>query len=702
MRVLGLMSGTSLDGVDACLVDLHGAGSHVRWRFEHALTQPLEAQLRARIGAWVEGSPAPVADYASLDIQLAHAFVAAGRACLDGVGLAWTDIDLIASHGQTLWHAPGGPSPHSLQLGHGGALAALTGVTTVSDFRIADVTLGGQGAPLVPGVDRLLATTLASPPTGGVIFQNLGGIGNMTWVPPVNSPHSLVACDTGPGNCLLDAFVTRITGGAAAFDADGRLAAAGRVHSELLSHWLAQDEFLQRPAPKSTGREYYNTAFLERVLEHASGLNLDPSDILATLTAYTAASVAHTYHRVLPNPQDNVVVYVSGGGAANPTLMKELERRVAPGRVHLVTALGIPADFKEAFAFAVLGYQTIHGIPNALPEATGAQEPWILGSIAPGRNFRRAVLMTPPLRDLGAPVTELPNPASEGLDTLSVSDMVQLMHQQDWNAVAAAGEACVALTPLIEQTARALGSGGRLFYVGAGTSGRLGVLDASECPPTFSTPPEWVQGLIAGGDIALRDAVEGAEDDDRAGAADLLARQAGPRDVVVGISANGRAPYVRGALEYARRRGATTALITCNPPLQPSDEVDHWIYLPTGPELVAGSTRLKAGTATKLVLNMLSTLTMVTLGKVHNNLMVDLTVSNKKLRKRALSLLKRLTGAGPEATESALDQAQGRVKVAAVMLTQGLDPLCAEGCLQRSAGRLRPWLPSSAPPPPDA
>jgi N-acetylmuramic acid 6-phosphate etherase len=218
------------------------------------------------------------------------------------------------------------------------------------------------------------------------------------------------------------------------------------------------------------------------------------------------------------------------------------------------------------------------------------------------------------------------------------------------------------------------------------------VLDASECPPTFSADPEQVQGVIAGGDRALRDAVEGAEDDADAGRDDLRARGVRAGDVVVGVSANGGAPYVRGALAAARAAGAVTAMVTCNP-LRPDAFVpDHVVLLPTGPELVAGSTRLKAGTATKLALNMLSTLTMVALGKVHDNLMVDVRISNRKLKLRAERLVARLTGASEAEAAALLQGAGGRVKVAAVMHHRGVDAARAEALLASSGGFLRPWI----------
>jgi anhydro-N-acetylmuramic acid kinase len=692
MRVLGLMSGTALDGIDAALVNIHGVGASLRWDIQHALTHPLPPALRRGVMAATQKTGLHVSAFATLDIELAEAFKAAAAACLEEVGLSWEHIDLIASHGQTIWHAPGRPQPHSLQLGHGGALAALTGVTTVFDFRVADVTLGGQGAPLVPFIDRLLAKKVDKYPPGGVIFQNIGGIGNMTWVPDPLIEGSLTACDTGPGNCLIDAAVERFTHGKMSFDADGLIAAEGQISEPLLNAWLTRDAFLKKPAPKSTGREYYSQALIKSLARDAAKKGVTGPDFIATLTAYTAASIAETYRQVLGQNLAGVSIYVSGGGAANPTLVEQLRQRVAPAEVFSLSALNVPPKFKEAFAFAVLGYQTIHGIPNNLPEATGASQPWVLGTIAPGRNFRHVLLSETPGESRSDTVTEMSNPNSQGLDDLEIADMVELMHQQDWAALRAVGEARETISTLIHCTAKALRTGGRLFYVGAGTSGRLGVLDASECPPTFSTNPELVQALIAGGEPALRHAVEGAEDDAQAGEADLAQRGVSKNDVVVGISANGHAPYVRAALHHAKAQGAVTALITCNQLQERKNAIEHVIYLPSGPEIIAGSTRLKAGTATKLVLNMLSTLTMVTLGKVHDNLMVDLTVSNKKLHARALKMLIRLTGVVPDLAAAALENAKGNVKVAAVMLHQNVDRETAHELLIQSDNRLRPWL----------
>lgn len=262
--------------------------------------------------------------------------------------------------------------------------------------------------------------------------------------------------------------------------------------------------------------------------------------------------------------------------------------------------------------------------------------------------------------------TELRNPRSMELDRMPLKAAVELLLSEEAGVAPAVARHSGALASLIRRTAEALKSGGRLFYVGAGTSGRLGVLDASECPPTFRSAPEQVQGVMAGGEKALHSAVEGAEDDAGAGAAAMSARGVGPKDVVVGIAASGRTPFVWGALGEARRRKASTALISFQPHLKfaRGARPDHVLAVDVGPEVLTGSTRLKSGTATKLILNALTTLTFVHLGKVAGNLMVDLNPSNVKLRDRAVRIVVELTGASCEAAEAALVRERWVVKEA--------------------------------------
>ncbi|MDD9972375.1 MAG: N-acetylmuramic acid 6-phosphate etherase [Candidatus Poribacteria bacterium] len=289
--------------------------------------------------------------------------------------------------------------------------------------------------------------------------------------------------------------------------------------------------------------------------------------------------------------------------------------------------------------------------------------------------------------------TEQQNLNSVDIDLKSTSEIVRIFHEEDRKAVAAVEAESEAIARAIELCINAFRSGGRLFYVGAGTSGRLGVLDASECPPTFSTPPEMVQGVIAGGDVALRRSVEGEEDKPESGAHAVRERQLTPRDVIVGIASSGRTPYVIGALKEAHAVGATTIFFCCVPPPEELKEwITHFITPIVGPEIIAGSTRLKAGTATKLVLNMLTTVSMIKLGKVYNNLMVDVHASNTKLIARSIRIVQAVTRVDAATAEIALAEAGGRAKLAIVMLTKGLNPTDANALLEKHSGFLRQIL----------
>lgn len=301
--------------------------------------------------------------------------------------------------------------------------------------------------------------------------------------------------------------------------------------------------------------------------------------------------------------------------------------------------------------------------------------------------------MHPPPPDRGILLTEQRNPRSMRLDELSVAECVRLINHEDAAVAAAVGRAAPAISEFIEAALERLsgGAGARLIYLGAGTSGRLGVLDASECPPTFQTPPEMVVGIIAGGDGALRKSSEGAEDDPRGVLVEFERLNVGAQDVVLGIAAGGTTPYVLGGLRLARERGSLTGLLACAPGA-PAGAADHMIIVETGPEVVTGSTRMKAGTATKLVLNTISTTVMVRLGKVYENLMVDLRATNAKLRDRAARIVSSLTGISRNDSFALLEQAGGSVKHAVVMHRMGCSRDDAEARLSRADGRLRAAL----------
>ena len=286
------------------------------------------------------------------------------------------------------------------------------------------------------------------------------------------------------------------------------------------------------------------------------------------------------------------------------------------------------------------------------------------------------------------PSTEQANPNSRDIDKLSTLDMLALINREDAQVAMAVERVIPQIAGAVDMIAAALQNGGRLFYVGAGTSGRLGVLDAVECVPTFSTPPELVQGIVAGGGAALTQAVEGAEDHRTQARRDLMARDAGRRDVVCGLAASGRTPYVIGALEYAKSIKAKTIAISCSPAAPILDRAELGIGVDVGPEVIAGSTRMKAGTAQKMILNMLSTAAMIKLGKVYGHLMVDLKVTNQKLAGRAGRLVMQLTGLDERAAKRLLAQANSEVKTAVVMHRRQVDDTEARRLLQEANGFL--------------
>ncbi|AMV31129.1 N-acetylmuramic acid 6-phosphate etherase [Pirellula sp. SH-Sr6A] len=291
--------------------------------------------------------------------------------------------------------------------------------------------------------------------------------------------------------------------------------------------------------------------------------------------------------------------------------------------------------------------------------------------------------------EIGHLTTEQTNPASIAIDTLSSLEIVQLMNQEDRRCAEAVEKESAAIAKAVDLIADRMKRGGRLFYIGAGTSGRLGVLDASECPPTFNTRPEQVVGIIAGGSTALTTAVEGAEDDENAAAADLQKHHFDSGDVLVGIATSGRTPYVVGGLQYARSLGAICIGFTCNPESALERHCDFVIAPVVGPEVISGSTRLKSGTATKMVLNMLTTGTMIRLGKTYGNWMVDLRATNIKLKARSIRIVSALTQLDSHAASILLDRCNGEVKVAIVASQCNAPPDRARELLRQADGSLR-------------
>ena len=388
MHVLGLMSGTSADGIDAVLAHFCGRPERPRWQLLNSVSRPYPAGLRDQLLAVGQGQPQPAAALLDLAEAVTGAQAEAARAC-DPQGQA----ELVGCHGQTLWHRPpqGSRRGASWQLLQGPLLADLLATPVVFDFRAQDLALGGQGAPLVPAADGALLPAIG----GWRALLNLGGIANLTLLPPSSGPQRqapIQGWDCGPANSLLDLAVSQFSGGSLRFDADGAWASQGQSDEALVDQWL-QEPYLQQAPPKSTGRERFGSEDLERRLQaleqaaRARGESLQPANALASLTAFTAAAVAQDLSRG-PMP---LVLLVAGGGARHRLLMAELRRRCRGMAVRPLAELGIGDSEREALAFALLAWWHHLGHPGSLASVTGARQASVLGVCArPQADLRRA------------------------------------------------------------------------------------------------------------------------------------------------------------------------------------------------------------------------------------------------------------------------------------------------------------------------
>lgn len=401
MRIVGLISGTSADGIEAAVVEIEGAPPVLNWRLLKHLHVPHSPELRKDILECFRPETGTVDRLCALNFAIGEAFARAALDAIRAAGLTTSQIDLIGSHGQSLWHIPGGPQASTLQLGEAAVIAERTGITTVSNFRTRDMAAGGQGAPLVPLLDVLFLTH----PTLVRAAQNIGGIGNVTYLPPRSGARDVLptaapashaspdagpfAFDTGPGNMLIDYAARRATNGEWTFDRDGTLAARGHIDQALLAE-LLQEPYLALKPPKTTGPELFGAQYGAPLWERAQARGVGTEDILATVTAFTAQSIARAYADFLPSRPDEVIV--SGGGARNPVLMHMLRDLLAPARLLTSDEVGLDAEAKEAIAFAVIAYETWHGRPGNVAAATGARHPVVLGSITPGHGTARAAV----------------------------------------------------------------------------------------------------------------------------------------------------------------------------------------------------------------------------------------------------------------------------------------------------------------------
>ena len=378
-RVIGLISGTSVDGIDAALIDVTGTELDLKVELIAGETYPYPPNLSAQILAVCGGEKLSMAALALLDDEIACSFAWAAEDIQKDSDRA----SLIGSHGQTIYHRPLGKviSPnnlaYSLQLGRGDLIAQITKIPTISNFRAADIAAGGEGAPLVPKVDAYLL----SHEEKYTCVQNLGGIGNVAYLPPRSQEHwldKICGWDTGPANSLLDLAVQHFTGGAQTYDHNGIWAASGTPCDRLVEQWLHQDFFAQLP-PKSTGRELFGSLYLHQCLADMEPYELSLADKLATLAELTVASIVHSYQTFLPQKPDRVLV--CGGGSKNLYLTNRLQALLPSTAVLTTDEVGLNANFKEAISFAVLAYWRNLGIAGNLPKVTGAKQKMLLGDI---------------------------------------------------------------------------------------------------------------------------------------------------------------------------------------------------------------------------------------------------------------------------------------------------------------------------------
>jgi anhydro-N-acetylmuramic acid kinase len=382
MLVMGMMSGTSADGIDVALADVHGAPPRLRTRLVQHASRRMPDALRKEVLRIAEGAQCTSGDISQLNFRLGMAFAEAAVSACREFRVALSRVKVIGSHGQTIFHQGSGveflgrKTASTLQIGEAAVIAAETGIPTVGDFRVADMAAGGQGAPLVPYADYLLYRHERI----GRVSLNLGGIGNLTVLPAGARPGQVVAFDTGPGNMLMDALVWHFTRKKQRFDRGARLARQGQPNAKVLRE-LMRDPYLRLGPPKSTGREYYGRAYFQELLRLGKKHRAAPNDLIRTTTEFTVASVVDALKRFVLRRTKIQQLIVSGGGAKNPLIMAQLVAALTPIEVLPSSRLGVPEEAKEAYAFALLAYETWNRRPGNLPSATGAERAVVLGKI---------------------------------------------------------------------------------------------------------------------------------------------------------------------------------------------------------------------------------------------------------------------------------------------------------------------------------
>lgn len=387
MRVLGLMSGTSVDGIDVVAALISGAPPNLSAQLEAHHQVAFPGYLRERILHVAGGGAITSADLSELNFLLGEQYARAAFEACKKWRVPTSKVALIGSHGQTVFHLGSAArfagrlrTPSTLQIGDISVIAQRTGIVTVGDFRPADMAAGGQGAPLVPFVDYLLYRDQRL----GRAALNIGGIANVTVIPAAAGPGSVFAFDTGPGNMIVDALVSRITRGKQTFDRDARIALSGRTIPDLLAR-LMREPYLRKRPPKSAGREQFGPAYVRDLFAWGKRFRAAPADLVRTATMFTSLSIADAFRRFVVQRAKIDELVVTGGGARNPLMIAQLAAALPGIEVVSADRFGVPVEAKEAFAFAVLAYETYHRRANNLPSATGAKRPVVLGKIAYAR-----------------------------------------------------------------------------------------------------------------------------------------------------------------------------------------------------------------------------------------------------------------------------------------------------------------------------
>lgn len=389
MRIIGLNSGTSADGIDAALCEINGAPPSIEAKIVKAITHPYPDGYQARIQAAGIVEQGRVDELAQLHFDLGERFAEAALALIEAAGLTPADIDLIGSHGQNFWHnvTLQGKATATLQLTEAAIIAERTGITTISNFRPRDLAVGGQGAPLTSYVDWLL---LRHPDHWRAVL-NIGGIANITFLPPLSDSESQpLGFDTGPGNALIDAAMFILSDGKRTFDRHGLVARSGKEDDGWVKMRMTHP-FVTRKPPKSTGRETFGMELAQSLITSAHRRNLSTPDIIASLTGMTARTI-HRAFRYAPQPVEEVIL--GGGGRHNVALVNMLRELLAPAKIMTHEAVGLDSDNKEALVFALLAHETWHNRPGTLPVLTGGDHPVVLGQITPGANYEALIRAT--------------------------------------------------------------------------------------------------------------------------------------------------------------------------------------------------------------------------------------------------------------------------------------------------------------------